>query len=285
MCTADGTWLGDKDISKALTAWNKLPESDRRPGAVKIEDRGRFDPAKSVQPPPGGLIVKVFMRDLLQNTEGSLCAPRTIRALSSAGARYEILEEPNRDFLWLTEAEGKSLLFERPKKGDRKPLLASIQNRLLRFHLVDGSTALTGPWDRSHLRRAELMLTVEDVTSDTVQLCLRGPVLMADKPDVKKASAYFDGQVLGYVAYNVKKMVFERLDLVSIGYFQGDRNCGNRKRVRVTLGFAMELTKGESSKDRVPPRGTRLVTGSSQSLADYFSDATGTISPFASASR
>jgi hypothetical protein len=280
MCTADGKWLGDKDISKALSAWRKLPASERRPGAVQIEDRGPFDPARGVEPPPGGLILRGFLRDLKHDSKGQLYAPRKRSEIMSGGTRYQIMEEPNRDYLWLTAAEWKSLVPEDPKKGDRFALPSTIQERFLRFHLVDGTKGLSGPWQAEHIRTAEITLVVTEVSPALVRLRLEGIAVMMNKPDRTQAEGTADVRLLGYLDYDKKASKFSRFDILALGPFRTSRKeegVQGRKDVRVTLGFAFELVPGDASTHFVPPRGTRLETGSSRSLDEYFRGAPGLI--------
>jgi hypothetical protein len=281
MCTADGTWLGDKDIDKALAAWDKLPATERQPGVIQIEDRGPFDPAKGVAPPPGGLIIRQYFRELQHDGNGQLVAPRKRGELQSGGKSYEILEEPNRDFLWLTEAEWKSLVPEAPKEGDTFPLPPSIRDRILRFHLVDAAKGLSGPWQRDQIRKGDLTLTVTEVSPEVIRLRLDGAVLLMDKSDPAKAEEVLDARMLGHLEYNRQARSFKRFDIVAVGPYRGTRgDCqgvAKETPVRTTLGFAFELAPNASWMQGVPPRGTTLVSGSSESLADYFRGAAGKI--------
>ena len=71
--TASGKQLGKKHlhgtnaagIEEALQAWNKLPESERRPGAIQLGKRGPINTKRAaVEPPAGGLILKLHGRYL-----------------------------------------------------------------------------------------------------------------------------------------------------------------------------------------------------------------------------
>ena len=67
--TASGKLLGGKgpnvDVKKAWEEWKRLPASERKPGAVKIGERGTIDKTKGATiPPPGGLILKLYYRTL-----------------------------------------------------------------------------------------------------------------------------------------------------------------------------------------------------------------------------
>lgn len=282
MCTADGTWLGDKDVGKALAAWRRLPADRRRPGAVTVEDRGPFDPARGVEPPPGGLAARVFIRELRRDEQGRLDAPRKRRDLWSGGTRFEILEEPNRDTLWLTEAEWRALVPERPRAGESFPLPPSVRDRLARFHLVDGAKGLSWGWRPQDVRAAEMTLTVREVSPAAVRLRLDGLAVLMDNPVRARAGKTADVRLLGYLDYDRAAGRFTRFDVVALGPFRvarggGQGVSGGGQSGRTVLGFAFELVPAAAAANVVPPRGTRLYNGSSKGLGDYFRGAPGVV--------
>jgi hypothetical protein len=154
--TASGKRLGEKVPwkllpQKALEEWNKLPEEERKPGAVQVAKGGKTDPRRPAQSPPlNGLILKVSIRYLARANDGKLrhanrqdFASRdqlvrwfkiqradVINYLDRAvlGAGY--LFEANPDFLWLAEAEWKSLLPTDPKVGAKFPVADAITKRI-----------------------------------------------------------------------------------------------------------------------------------------------------------
>jgi len=265
-----------------LHAWNLLPPAERQPGAVRIEDRGPCDPARSVAPPPGGLILRGFLRQMQRDQQGQLYAPSKRSELLAGGKRYQILEEPNRDYLWLTRAEWKSLIPKNPREGDRFALPPSIRERLLRFHLVDAARGLAGCWQPKQVRAAVINLLVTEVSPSVVRLRLEGGAVLADKPDRTQAKSKAEIGLLGYLDYDPKACSFTRFDILALGPFQGTRGDGQGvhggpKEVRIMLGFAFELVPGDPTANFVPPRGTRLETGSNKSLDDYFRGAPGLI--------
>lgn len=279
VCTASGKLLSGKegDLEQALEVWNKLPESERKPGAVQIEDRGPFNPKKGVQPPPGALILRVFIRDLKRDGKDQLYAPRKQGDLMAGGVRFEILEEPNRDFLWMTDAEAKALAPKSSHKGEKIAFPKALQERIFRFHLCDHAKGVAGPWDAADLRSGELTLTVEDVVKDVARMRLDGSVFLGDKT---KSLSYLDGRLLGRVDYDVKAKAFKKFDVVCLADFKGMRGVGEKAgRVRADLGFAFELFDEKSSANRVPPIAASIPTA----FDDYFKGASGTLR--ASASR
>jgi hypothetical protein len=283
ICTADGTFLGDTGIEKGLAAWEKLPAEARKPGAVEVEPHGSFDPTKSVLPPPGVLVVREFCRQLEKNGSDQLCAPRKRRDFEAGDKVYEILDEPNRDFMWLTEAEWKGLVPPNPKEGDTFFLPVPIRNRLLRFHLVDAAKGLGQGWERDHIRKGDLTLTVTSVTAEKISLQLEGAVLLMDKPEEAKAGQVLDAHLGGQLEYDRKAKAWTRFDIVGLGSFRGMRGIcqglPTATPVKATLGFVFELAPKEAVALAVPPRGTRLQNESSSSKAAYFDGAVGKIQP------
>src|SRR5262245_60676468 len=79
--TANGKLLGKghlhgttkAGIDEALRDWNKLPEAERKPGAIKLGERGPLDPERgTAEPPAGGMILKVYGRYLAHGSKGTL---------------------------------------------------------------------------------------------------------------------------------------------------------------------------------------------------------------------
>src|SRR5262249_34935967 len=112
--TASGKFLGN-DPAKALAAWKALPEVERKPGAVAIGPRGPVDEKKrQPTPPPGGLILRLFYRNLARTAGGELRLA-TQDDFTFGNGRVNLDAQPN--YLWLTQAEWKSLIPADPKKG------------------------------------------------------------------------------------------------------------------------------------------------------------------------
>src|SRR5947209_6867719 len=82
--TADGKLLAYRNagqnadvmravLKQALAVWKKLPEAQRRPGAIKVGDPGALDPRYSRQVPAGAVVVRVFTRILDRDEQGAFC--------------------------------------------------------------------------------------------------------------------------------------------------------------------------------------------------------------------
>src|SRR4051812_39341647 len=111
--TADGKLLAYKNAGQApdvmretlrqgLREWARLPESRRKPGAVKVDALGRADPQYARTAPPGGLFVKVYTR-ILDRKGG---ADEMCRGTCSTPGG----DKAARDHLWLTAAEWKAMI-------------------------------------------------------------------------------------------------------------------------------------------------------------------------------
>lgn len=246
--------VSNPDLKKVLEAWNKLPESERKPGAVQIGERGVIDSRGALPtPPPGTLIIKVFRRALARETGGELRlatpkdfmgdaevraqmralhpktfsreyggiplnqdpSPDHIRLLQSTIANR--IKEAHPETMWLTEAEWKSLIPANPKKGDQFPIPDAITKRIFLFHLEPNR--FFGDPDPHPIRSGELKLTVEDVSSSSVRLRLDGIALLgADFETAQKTGRQgFDVRLLGYLNYDLQKKGFTRFDIAAIG--------------------------------------------------------------------
>jgi hypothetical protein len=288
--TASGKLLGKKHlhgvnaagIQEALDAWNKLAADERQPGATKIGDKGPIDGKRAtVQPPAGCLILRVYGRYLAHDPKDALRTTTLLKdfpGIKEPATRFpgnfEYNSEANPDFMWLTEAEWKSIVPANPQKGDKFPLPAAIVERMCRYHLIPNAlTGRTGDtWSvvgskgSRGIRAKDVTLTVDDVSVAGVRLTLDGFVHLGNAHDPKAAPKLQKErlEVLGYEAslrgsliYDAAKKSFSRFDVVALGDLYGDA-CENTwfyRPGRNPVGFAFELTSGTAPADRLPPRG------------------------------
>jgi hypothetical protein len=265
LCTAQGKVLDrDRGVLGGLAAFAKLPVAEREPGEAGIGPHGSFDPKRQpLTPPVDGLILKVYQRTLDRDGMGKLSAPSKM----DVGGGYWRPAEPQRDFLWLTEAEWKSLVPVKPRVGDSMPVPRTIQRRIFRFHLTQGPVGLLGAWAPDHVRNGSLVLTVLSVSADTVELRLEGNALLADHTDLAKAKKSFDARLLGVLSYDLNRRCFTRVDFVAVGDASNPDSKGSES--RAPLGIAFELTQGNLPGDRRPPRGTWIERDRQQGLHTY----------------
>lgn len=255
IATAAGKHLARMRPQVGLREWNKLPEQERKPGAVRVEALSGKDAQvnRLYQRPPGMLIAKVYTRPMDRNNKGEWII----------GKRGSLTADPRTmlglDHLWLTEAEWKSLLPANPRVGDKLTVPGPIVDRMVRFHITLEIQGCTLGHSVEDFRSRKMTLTVEEVSSDGVRLRLDGSVLLASPAgkgvEVNKDKGYgFDGKYLGYLNYNANKKAFDRFDIVAFGDSWTDGKCFHGCRPgRHWTGIAFELPRGDVKTPLLPP--------------------------------
>jgi hypothetical protein len=245
------------ELRGALAAFRRIPQSERAPGAVRVEDWDGVDRRFHREPPAKGLIIKTYTR-ALEKKDNKLCP--------SAGkvkiGDLELEPEAQRDHIWLTEAEWKALVPSSPQVGQRIAVPPAVRERIVRFSLVDSTTGEPPMWARDQIRTAEMHLTVESVTTHSVRLRLEGVALLSTQADRARADRGFDGRLFGYLNYNRATAAFDRFDVVAVGEHWGSQPAAAGGRDRQLIGIAFELS-GKTPADRIAPQGAR-------DLYDYF---------------
>src|SRR5262249_6243697 len=59
-------------IQQGLKEWRKLPETERKPGAVNVGETGKTDANYTRALPPGGIVINVWTR-ILDKDKGDYC--------------------------------------------------------------------------------------------------------------------------------------------------------------------------------------------------------------------
>ena len=162
-------------LERALKAWAALPESERKPGAIQVPERGPLDPRRNAAkgPPPGTLIVRVYNRQLERTPKGEyrhtvpedyIPALRDPKVVGTDQATA-LWTQPANDYLWITQAEAQAMMPADPKPGQRVEVPTSLCERIFRFHL-DPSRGLSENNNFAHVTAAagKLHLTVEAVS-------------------------------------------------------------------------------------------------------------------------
>jgi hypothetical protein len=282
--SASGKLLGTRPSVKVLAEFKKLPESERKPGAVKVPD---LKPSERVipSPPAGGLVLKVHARFLSRTDRGELRYARgedfpLLGKEPQKMRRWRLYLEPNTEYMWLTEEEWKSLVPAKPVKGGTVAVTPAIAERMARFHLLPrrSMTSEGSGLSKRDVRSARLTLTVEDVSSERIRLGLAGFLHTGTHFDREKATTPngplgfgYAAPVQGVLEYDRRKKAFVRFDIVAPGEVWGRWGDANNKSLPVErpgktpFGFAFELAKGASPSNRIPPGGN----------AAYVSDRTG----------
>jgi hypothetical protein len=277
-------------LERALKAWAALPESERKPGAIQVEERGPLDPRRNAAkgPPAGTLLVRVFNRQLQRTPEGDyrhtvpedyIPALRDPKVVGTDQAT-PLWTQPANDYLWITQAEAQAMMPADPKVGQRIAVPTSLCVRIFRFHL-DPSRGLSENHNFAHVTAAagRLHLTVESVIDAEVRLRLNGFVNLHNprtalksylSPGIKEHSKNlripldYDPVLLGYLCYHPAKQVLTRLDIVALGDVRGRPNgenlVGERLGEANPLGIGFELITMPRPADYLPPLAARDET-------------------------
>jgi hypothetical protein len=238
-------------LQQGLREWNKLPASERKPGAIQIENLPRQDPRYTRRPPPGGLIINVYTRILDRTGQNELCQGNCAVPGGNLAAR---------DHLWLTEEEWKSLIPANPKKGARLPMPLPVARRIARFHLLDNTRGEPTLWTEDDIRSVDMTLTVEDASAVHLELGLNGSALLATDADPAKAKRGYEVKLFGFVAYNGLQKTIDRFDVVAVGdhWGEGTYTRGAREG-RKPLGVAFALASKDAPSNQVPPQAAREI--------------------------
>jgi hypothetical protein len=285
LVTASGKYLGFgnseyvKSLKEALEVWDNLPQAERRPGAFKVPELGRRDPKLAwMEPPPGGLSLKVFTRNLKRDASGKLVKGDHIYPHKWASKGYDAA----RNSLWLTRAEWQSLVPADPKRGDRFPVPEPIRQRLFRFYLTEIYRDDGSVWPKECVRSGDVALSVTDVTDAQLRLELRGNAVIASEPDIGKSKRGYKGNLYGHLVYDRKRRAFTRFDVLALGdnwweevnphFMPKERVVGDFQKLLthpITVGVSFELVPADSGFAHAPPGGTYEWTAP-DSLDDYW---------------
>ena len=279
--SASGKLLGHRPSTAVLDAFQRMPESERKPGAIKVAE---LNPEYTAipSPPNGGLVLRVHARFLTRKKGGQLRHARPtdfplMRKKPGVLGSWSTFLQPNTEYMWLTRNEWRSMVPADPIEGSRLDLDAAIAERMARFHLTPqrATTSEGGITSKRLVKEARLTLVVDDVTPQRISMTLEGRVHWGSDYDAAKAVTPngplrqgFATSLFGRLVYDRTKGAFTRVDIVAPGHVWGRWGDANGKSMyverpgRSPFGFAFELATGGSPSDRIPPGGNgRYVTG------------------------
>lgn len=285
--SASGKNLGRRPCLEVLEAFWKLPDSERKPGAIRVPD---LQPSEQLipSPPEDGLVLRVHARFLTRNKDGGLRHAKTtdfplMRDKPNVMHTWQLFLQPNTEYMWLTRDECQALVPATPEKGQTLPVSSVIAERMARFHLTPqrATTSEGGIKSRRSIKEATLKLVVQDVSPQQIKMELQGFVHWGSDYDESKATTPngplaqgFETPLDGRLDYDRQANKFTRFDIVAPGDVWGrwgDAN-GNSMYVerpgRNPFGFAFELATGKTPTDRIPPGGN----GHYVEKTGYFAD-------------
>jgi hypothetical protein len=214
-----------KLLAQALEAWKALGHDERLgaepPGSIEASSRR----AEGRQPPDGGLILEIFVRDL----------PRKSGPVDPKLARMW-----NRDFAWFTKDEVRSLIPEARTPGERHRVPERLVRRLARLHLLDSVRGINDarPFEDKHIEKAVLFMNVVKVDGDMLSLTIDGATRaveppLADakgsgRPDEKERG--YEAKLLGYATVDIRQNKFVSFALLAVGPRWGGRGYAHSMR-------------------------------------------------------
>jgi hypothetical protein len=269
-----GKLLGNAPSEKVLQAFRNLPASERSPGAVIVPELTASE-WLIPSPPPDGLVFKVHARFLSRDGQGNLryAEPEDFPQMGKTAEsrrRWLLFLQPNTEYMWLTADEARALVPAKAVKGEELEVPSSLVERMARFHLTPrrAMTSEGGILGKKDIQSAKLTLAVAEVSPARLRLRLSGFVHTGTTFDKDKATTPngplgfgFMAPLHGVAEFDQMTNRFVRFDLIALGEVWGRWGDANGKSLFVErsgstpFGFALELAKGDSQTERIPPGG------------------------------
>jgi hypothetical protein len=211
-----------KLLRKALDRWKALGRNDRLGTETARQVRTA---TRRPDPPRGGLVLELFVRDLPRKT---------------GPVAREFAAMWNRDFAWFTEEEVRSMIPQGRTPGERHRVPDKLVRRLARLHLLDSVRGINDarPFDDKHVEKAQMFMDVVKVEGDVLSLRIEGatravePPLVdargSGRPDEKERG--YDARLLGHATIDVRQNKFRVFDLLAIGPRWGGRGYAHSMR-------------------------------------------------------
>jgi hypothetical protein len=235
-------------LRQVADLYAQLPESERKP-AKPIEEENRPMP----QPPPGGLVLTIYDVPLLPAENGY-----------SSGGGSSGVPGPQRQSLWLTEAEWRSLLPTSPRPGVTVDMPSRLVKRICLFGLRSATAwHVEHFWDPDSVRQGQIKLTTMEVTDAGVRMRVHGSVLLRKKSGIKTRpdskietppdlEDRYDARLEGLLVFDPEKNKITCWEMVVLGDHQGAywpninaKPARNFTTEPVVIGFSFELDQSD----------------------------------------
>ncbi len=255
-----GPWI----VRDAWAKFDKMTEDEKRE-ALSIDALGKYDPRYDLTAPEGTVVLKSYIRRLETDASGAPVLPETGDLMIARNGKWAMIDQqPQRDYVWFSQAEVEAIVPADLKPGQTFPMPAKLKNRLFTYHIPYSSTCYSWPRKASEVS-GELNLTAEEVTERKVRLRLSGSVNLGHR---------FGGVVeFDRAARNLTRFDFAIYH--PKGHQDGDRPDQPRVETWSPLGVAFELASGEGRFDRLYPIAFTLnwrgeIGVNQRQVADYW---------------
>ena len=208
-------------LREVLAAYERLPREQRVPAEVPGE------PEPVPAPPPGGAVLTIYDRPVARLPDGTFRLPQ---GNDLNGIRTHA-QHGQRSSLWLTAEECRSLVPKDPKPGDTHAIAQNLTKRICLYGLWPQTLwVVEHQWQPNSLKNAELNLTVQEVTGDTVRMRIQGACLLSTRAGLKiyptgkiakQVENRFDARIEGVIECNRASGAITRWDMVALGDYTG----------------------------------------------------------------
>lgn len=242
-----------KSLQSALDKFASLPEEHRQ---IRIpeKDKSASEKCATLQPPPGGLLVRVYLRQLGRRADGTLRYTEPGDYTDKTPVRNRFLcRQPFDDYMWVTEPEWKALIPAEATSGVEVTVPESFQLRLFRYHLNPRVGFTEGPcFIKATLKDGSLNGKVVLVSDEEIHLRLEGSAKLRLGDDLS-----YTPIILGKLVFDRSRRQFKRFDLVALGDVIGhiQHGGGGFRPGAQPLGIAFELITRPRPTDYLPPGG------------------------------
>jgi hypothetical protein len=249
----------EKILELGLEKWHQLPATDRLLSrevfAKALAERGDRKGRGQKQYPQGGLVLRLFCRDL---PGGPVQNPVFKKAWNS-------------DYAWFRKEEALAFVPSPLTPGSKQTVRRDLVERLARFHLIDAVRGSGAPYPKEAVEQAQLTAEVIAVTGDRVSLRFEGRTRTSQTGrfftqdtigTAWKAPAVqhrgYDARLLGRAVYDRKEQHFVSFQLLAAGDRWGATSVNGRVADGEScldpapMGVVFELA-GNSPAERVPP--------------------------------
>ena len=198
---------------------------DSPPGQVAVLQAETRDKRWNVEPPEGGLVVRVRAK-VLDGYEETTNQWKKIFQTSVS-----------RDNLWITKVEHEALV--------AGTFPTKLQQRIARFHLVDNTRGEPPMWGFTDIRELKIELNKQGEIQGNVSL-----------RTVKGEERGYEAKLKGKLEVADDRVA--KLEIVCLGDFWGEgRYTGGAPKGKFPLAITFTLADGTDIADRVPPQGSR----------------------------